>query len=135
MEMVLDMRFSEYKIPAVELSAKPRGPRLFAGSMFEPDPLGGATSTKPNTFPLVSTLATRSVPKAATYMKFPRGSKTTPVGCASAIARSAAVGGRTAIGDSRIQIDGRDSAGRHLNVCDLVIHPVPAQVRLERWSS
>ncbi len=54
------------------LSASPRGPRFVLGSTFEPDPLGGPTSTNDITLPLVSTCATRSVPNAATYMNSPR---------------------------------------------------------------
>jgi hypothetical protein len=68
------------------------GSALVRGIHVEPDPLGRETSTKPNTVPFVFTLATRSVPKAATYMKFPLGSKTTPAGCASAMLRSAGLG-------------------------------------------
>src|SRR5580704_3681495 len=83
--IVLESRLSEYNVAALALRASPRGPRLFLGSALEPDPLGSETSTNDSTFPLVSTWATRSVPKAATYMKFPLGSKTTLVGCDSAV--------------------------------------------------
>src|ERR1035438_267294 len=74
------------------LSASPLGPRLCAGSTFEPDPDGWDTSTNQSTFPLVSTCATRSVPKDATYMKLPPGSKATPAGCASAVLNACGLG-------------------------------------------
>ena len=91
-EMLLEIRFREYSVWAGALSASPLGPRLCAGSTFEPDPLGWDTSTNQSTFPLVSTCATRSVPKDATYMKFPLGSKTTPAGCASAVLNACGLG-------------------------------------------
>src|ERR1035438_1832440 len=79
-ERLLEARLREYSVWAGALSASPLGPRLCAGSTFEPDPLGWDTSTNQSTFPLVSTCATRSVPKDATYMKLPLGSKATPAG-------------------------------------------------------
>src|SRR5579871_1184493 len=68
-EMEFEIRFRQYKVPEPALRASPRGPRLLAGSTLEPEPLACETSTKESTLPFVSTLATRSVPKAATYMK------------------------------------------------------------------
>src|ERR1700678_1830962 len=91
-EIVLEILFKEYKVCAAALRARPLGPRLCLGSAFEPDPPGPETSTNDNTFPLVSTRATRSVPKAATYMKLPLGSKTTAVGCASAVFSASGLG-------------------------------------------
>src|ERR1700691_1286459 len=90
-DMVLEMRFSEYSVWACELSASPLGPRLVVGLTADPT-LCGFTSTNQFTFPLVLTWATRSVPKDATYMKFPLGSKTTPAGCASAVLKAAGLG-------------------------------------------
>src|SRR5690242_3553789 len=67
-EIVLEIRFKTYSLGPLVLRARPLGPRLFSGSLFEPDPFGRETSTNDNTFPLVSTRATRSVPNEATYM-------------------------------------------------------------------
>src|SRR5262249_47749919 len=91
-EIVLESASSEYSVDAPALSASPLGPRLFFGSAFEPDPLGNDTSTNDSTFPLVSTCATRSEPKAATYIKLPLGSKTTDVGCDNVVARACRFG-------------------------------------------
>src|SRR5580658_2026868 len=90
MEIVSEIRFIEYSVDP--LRANPLGPRLATGSTLDPCPLGGPTSTNDNTFPLVSTCATRSVPKDATYMKFPLGSKTTPAGCDSAVLNACGLG-------------------------------------------
>src|SRR6202035_348310 len=54
-EMVLEIRFKEYRVWAGALRASPLGPRLCRGSAFAPDPPGPETSTNVDTVPLVST--------------------------------------------------------------------------------
>src|SRR5690348_879435 len=49
--IVLEISSRAYKICESALSASPRGPRLFLGSAFEPEPLGNDTSAKESTLP------------------------------------------------------------------------------------
>src|ERR1044071_4986502 len=90
-EMEVARRLSTYRRPALPLSARPRGPRLFRGSTADPGAVGQMSTRARIVAGLAaSILATRSLPKAVSQKLLPSASKAMEVGWASALLRKAA---------------------------------------------